>query len=48
MQTLNVLAKGFNKVTLQKLSRRQEETLESATWAETQKEIDDGLGVGRQ
>eukprot|EP00439_Symbiodinium_sp_Y106_P011145 s1810_g1.t1 len=42
VQTLSVLAKGFNKVTLQKLSRRQEETLESATWAETQKEIDDG------
>ena len=42
VQTLGVLAKGFNKVTLQKLSRRQEETLESATWAETQKEIDDG------
>ena len=42
VQTLGVLAKGLNKATLERLSRRNDEQLEAETWEETQKELDAG------
>ena len=42
VSSLLQLIKGLNKATLSKMASRQDSTLESAAWAETQSEIDAG------
>ena len=42
VSSLLQLIKGLNKATLSKMASRQDSTLESATWGETQSEIDAG------